>query len=202
VVKGRRKIIAHRVEDQVRSSRSATHCLRDLRWLIGSLFSAPITLGMLVSGRRQSALRPETLSDAVGIYDFTWSPDSKSLAYVGPAGGGFDIWTISSAGGDQPRRVTSTLRYKTKPRWSGDRKWIAFITVGDDGNADLRAVSIDGQSVLTLTDTAAEESDPVWSPDSTRIAFTQRIGAQATSRAWIFSQRDPQLADGPASGLR
>jgi dipeptidyl aminopeptidase/acylaminoacyl peptidase len=181
--------------------------VRDFRWrliAVAAIFGVSITLGMLVTQEGSRVpLRPGPLSEASGVYEFTWSPDSKSLAYVGTAGGGFDVWIVSSTGGDQPRRITSTLRYKKQPRWSGDGKWIAFISVEDDGNSDLRAVSVDGQSILTLTDTAAEESDPIWSPDSTRIAFTQRIGTESNIMAVeLQSSVTRKLADGPASGLR
>src|SRR5688572_830376 len=128
---------------------------------------------------RRVPLQPDQLVSATGIHEFAWSPDSKSIAYIGPAGGGFDIWTIAGTGGE-PRRLTSTLRFKKQLHWSADGKWLAFITVQDNGNSDLRAASVDGQTILNLTDSAAEEDEVAWSPDSRQIAFTQRIGTQTS----------------------
>src|SRR5262245_66317990 len=128
---------------------------------------------MLVSQEgRRPPLRPEQLASATGVSEFAWSPDGRLLAYVGGASGGFDIWTISNTGRD-PRRVTSSLRFKKQLRWSKDGKWIAFVTVQDDGNSDLRAVTADGQSVLTLTETAADEGEHDWCPATSRMYFVQ-----------------------------
>ncbi|HET9220625.1 MAG TPA: prolyl oligopeptidase family serine peptidase [Terriglobia bacterium] len=170
---------------------------------VGVIFLVSISLGTLVTQEvRRIPLRPEQLVAATGIHEFTWSPDSKYLAYIGPAAGGFDVHTIGSTGG-QARRITSTLRYKNRPAWSPDGKWIGFIAVQDNGNKDLRAVSIDGQSTLTLTDTLAQEEEFVWAPDSNHIAFTQRVGP-LTSIMSVDLQTSAvrKLADGPAWNLQ
>ena len=171
--------------------------------MVAIIFAVSLTLGMLVSQEgRRSPLRPEQLATINGISEFAWSPDGRSIAYVGPASGGFDIWTISSAG-KNPRRLTSSVRFKKQPRWSKDGKWIAFVAVQDDGNSDLRAISTDGQTLLTLTDTAAEESEPTWSPDSAQIAFAQRFGTRNTIMSLeIQSGMMHTLAEVPATDLR
>jgi Tol biopolymer transport system component len=170
---------------------------------VAIIFAISITLGTLVTQEgRRLPLRPEQLASISGIADFDWSPDGKSIAYVGSANGGFDIWTITSSGKDS-RRLTSTGRFKRQPRWSKDGKWIAYIAVQDDGNSDLRAVSPDGELVLTLTDSAALESDPTWSPDSMKLAFTQRFGARnALMTVEVQSGMMRTLAEVPATQLR
>ena len=178
------------------------HGYRNRLIAVGVIFLASISLGTLVTQEvRRVPLRPEQIIAAAGIQEFSWSPDSKHLAYIGPAAGGFDIWTIGSNGGP-PQRITSTMRFKKSPRWSPDGKWIAFITIQDNGNSDLRAVSIDGQTIQTLTDTVAQEDEFAWSPDSTRIAFTQRVG-QLTSIMSLELQNSMvrKLAAGPAWDL-
>ena len=170
---------------------------------VAAIFLVSITLGTLVTQEvRRIPLRAEQMVAATGIQEFSWSPDGKHLAFVGPAGGGFDIWTIGSTGGP-PKRVTSTLRFKRQPRWSRDGKWIAFTTIQDNGNSDLRAVAVDGQSMMTLTDSLAQEEEFAWSPDSKQIAFTQRIGAQASIMSVeLQSTMIRKLADGPAWSLQ
>jgi dipeptidyl aminopeptidase/acylaminoacyl peptidase len=179
------------------------HGYRNRLIAVGVIFLVSITLGALVTQEvRRIPLRAEQVVAATGIHEFSWSPDSKFLAYIGPAGGGFDLHTIGSTGG-QPRRITSTLRLKNRPAWSPDGKWIGFIAVQDNGNKDLRAVSVDGQSTLTLTDTLAQEEEFVWSPDSNQIVFTQRVGPQ-TSIMSVDLQTSAvrKLADGPAWSLQ
>ena len=170
---------------------------------VAVLFLVSITLGTLVTQEvRRIPLRAEQLMAATGIQEFSWSPDGKYLAYVGPAGGGFDIWIVGNTGGE-PRRMTSTLRFKRQPRWSGDGKWIAFTAIQDNGNCDLRAVAADGQSTMTVTDSLAQEEEFAWSPDSKQIAFTQRIGPQTSIMSVeIPSNTVRKLADVPGWGLR
>ena len=173
---------------------------------VAIIFLFSISLGMLVTQEgRQVPLRAEQMAAATGISEFTWSPDGKSIAYVGPAGGGFDIWTVAITGG-QARRLTSTLRFKKQPRWSPDGKWVAFVAVQEDGNTDLRAVSVDGQSLLALTDSAGLESEPTWSPDSTQIAFSRREGSESSIMILDLQSNQStaarKLTDAPASNLR
>jgi dipeptidyl aminopeptidase/acylaminoacyl peptidase len=179
------------------------HGYRQKLIVVGIIFTVSLTLGMLVTQEgRRFPLRVDQLAPITGISEFTWSPDGKSIAYVGGAGGGFDIWIMTS-GGKDARRLTSSGRYKKQPRWSKDGKWIAFIAVEDDGNSNLRAISTDGQSLLTLTDSAAEESDPTWSPNSAQIAFTQRFGARnSIMTVDIQSGMTRSLVDVAATDLR
>ena len=170
---------------------------------VAAIFIISITIGVLVTQEgARVPLRAEQVSSIGGVYEFTWSPDGKTIAYIGPTGGGFDIWTVSSTGG-QVQRITSTQRFKKQLRWSGDGKWLAFIAYQDDGNSDLRAVNLAEDMILNLTDTAAEESDPAWSPDSKQIAFTERTGTKTSVMAVdVPSGMVRKLTDAPASDLQ
>src|SRR5688572_33044802 len=87
-------------------------------------------------------LRPDQVAQATGIYDLTWSPDGKSIAYIGSGSGseGFDVWTVSSTGG-QTRRLTTTRGFKKQPRWSRDGRWIAYVAIQNNGNGDIHVVA-------------------------------------------------------------
>ena len=171
--------------------------------VVAAIFIISITIGGLVTQEgARVPLRVEQVASIGGVYEFTWSPDGKTIAYIGPTGGGFDIWTVFSAGG-QAQRITSTQRFKKQLRWSGDGKWLAFIAYQDDGNSDLRVVNLSENSIVDLTDTPAEESDPVWSPDSRQIAFTERTGTKASVMSVdIESRMVHKLTDAPASDLQ
>ena len=170
---------------------------------VAAIFIISITIGVLVTQEGSRVpLRADQVAATGGVYDFAWAPDGKTIGYIGPTGGGFDIWAVSSSGG-QSRRITSTQRFKKQLKWSGDGQWLAYIAYQDDGNSDLRAVSISGDSVIDLTDTASEESDPVWSPDSRQIAFTERTGAKTSIMAVdVQSGMVRKLTDAPASDLQ
>src|SRR5437870_11652498 len=82
------------------------------------------------------------------LFDFTWvgdpqiSPDGSTVAFVkvtvNAKKDGYDtsIWSVSTAGGDEPHRLTSGSR-DTTPRWSPDGKYLAFVRVTEkDGRPD------------------------------------------------------------------
>ena len=99
------------------------------------------------------------------ILNYSWSPDGRSLAYVGHLGKNgewnlhnFHVWTIPATGG-RPRNVTPGLDnscYNTTigdiaevtfstdpPLWSADGCRV-FFTVGELGSADLYGVGVPG----------------------------------------------------------
>jgi TolB protein len=54
-----------------------------------------------------------------------WSPDGKTLAFVGQRNGDFDIYTIPFAGGDETR-LTTAKGLDDGPEYSPDGKYIYF----------------------------------------------------------------------------
>src|SRR5688572_4316253 len=150
---------------------------------VAGIFILSIGVGMLVTqeGGRVPLL-PDHVAQASGVYEFTWSPDSKSLAYVSAQGGQPEIWIVD-AGGGPARRITSTGLSKRQPRWSGDGKWIAYVAIQAGGPGDIEIVSADGNQIINLTETGGDDTSPVWSPDSRSIAFTEtgRVGPRILS---------------------
>jgi len=57
-----------------------------------------------------------------------WSPDGKTLAFVGERNGDFDIYTIPSAGGGETR-LTTAPGLDDGPEYSPDGKYIYFNSV-------------------------------------------------------------------------
>jgi dipeptidyl aminopeptidase/acylaminoacyl peptidase len=137
------------------------------------IFIFSLSLGVLVTQEGGRVPLPaDLLAQTSGVYDFTWSPDEKSIAYVGPAANGFEVWLTSTTGG-RALQLTSTQSIKHQPRWSLDGRWIAFVTT-QNGNSDIHVVSADGAATIPLVETASQETNPTWGSDSNQIAYTEQ----------------------------
>lgn len=147
-------------------------------------------------------MRPDQVAAALGVYEFTWSPDGKSIAYVSSAAGRSEIWVVSSAGGS-PQRLTDSPVLKRQPRWSPDGAWIAYVAVRGEDNGDIHAVSADGETNIALTESPGNETNPAWSPDSLHVAFTERAGARnRILRVNIHTRAVRRLAEEAATDLQ
>jgi dipeptidyl aminopeptidase/acylaminoacyl peptidase len=145
--------------------------------VVAVLFALSLGVGLLVTQEGgRVPLQAERLAQAGGVYEFTWSPDGATVAYIASTASGFDVWTVASTGG-KPRQITTTQRFKKQLRWSTDGKWIAYVSMQDSGRGDIYLVSPDGSSNVPLAETTADEASPVWAPDSEQLAFIERTAA-------------------------
>jgi dipeptidyl aminopeptidase/acylaminoacyl peptidase len=144
------------------------------------------------------------------IFQFNWigdpqiSPDGARVAFVkvtvDEKKTGYDtaIWSVSTRGDEQPRRMTDG-KHDSSPRWSPDGKWLVFVRTpearapepagpaaasgaggpgrGQSPQLYLLPVSGGGES-WKITDLPRGAGGPVWSPDSKMIAFTSDTSAE------------------------
>ncbi|HZQ96728.1 MAG TPA: hypothetical protein VFA67_17080 [Candidatus Sulfotelmatobacter sp.] len=68
---------------------------------------------------------PRRITEKSPSYWHGWSPDGKTLAFVGERNGDFDIYTIPAAGGEETR-VTTAKGLDDGPEYSPDGNYIYF----------------------------------------------------------------------------
>jgi hypothetical protein len=68
---------------------------------------------------------PRRITEKSPSYWHGWSPDGKTLAFVGQRDGEFDIYTIPAAGGEETR-LTTAKGLDDGPEYSPDGKYIYF----------------------------------------------------------------------------
>src|SRR6266704_1083900 len=140
-------------------------------WLTSSVYTLPIAGGT-----------PKRITTKAPSFWHGWSPDGKTLAFVGRRDGEFDIYTISVDGGDE-RRITTCKGLDDGPDYSPDGHWLVFLSFVEDQGQDhpfgrqvkLRLMDLRDRSVRDVTPEffggQGTINVPSWAPDSKRVAF-------------------------------
>src|ERR1700736_6732361 len=101
------------------------------------MYKRAIIFFLLIAGIGSAFAQKRNITER-DLFDFVWigdpqvSPDGARVAFVRVSVNekkeGYDtaIWTVSSAGGDQPRQLTSG-KHDGAPRWSPDGKFLLFL---------------------------------------------------------------------------
>jgi TolB protein len=98
-----------------------------------------------------------------------WSPDGKTLAFVGERNGEFDIYTISTAGGDETR-LTTAKGLDDGPEYTPDGKYIYFNSERT-GHMQIWRMRADGSEQEQVTFGAENDWFPHFSPDGQQMVF-------------------------------
>ncbi|HEU4387475.1 MAG TPA: S9 family peptidase [Blastocatellia bacterium] len=157
-----------------------------MKQAIKGLFTLWLLVFTLIPGGAAATRRAITEKD---FLRFTWvadpqiSPDGGRVAYVlvtvNEKEDRYDtsLWIISTAGGDQPRRLTAGPR-DSSPRWSPDGSTLAFNRAGEREPPQIHLLSLAGGEAVKLTDLPKGASPAVWSPDGKTIAFATTTTAE------------------------
>lgn len=104
------------------------------------------------------------------VYEFSWAPDSKRLAYVAAAPPGEDNWWVAQlyvqavAANSAPQSILKPTMQIAVPRWSPDGKNIAFIggLMSDQGatGGDIYLISAQGGAARDVT--PGRNATPAW----------------------------------------
>jgi TolB protein len=140
---------------------------------------------------------PRRITQKSPSYWHGWSPDGKTLAFVGQRNGDFDIYTIPAAGGEETR-LTTAKGLDDGPEYSPDGKYIYFNSertghmqiwrmksdgsdqeqvFSDDFNNWFPHISPDGQWMVFLT----YEADVTGHPENKNVML--RLMSLADSNA-------------------
>jgi hypothetical protein len=112
---------------------------------------------------------PRRITEKSPSYWHGWSPDGKTLAFVGQRGGDFDIYTIPAAGGDETR-LTTAKGLDDGPEYSPDGKYIYFNSERT-GHMQIWRMRADGSEQEQVTHDDFNNWFPHISPDGKWMAF-------------------------------
>jgi Tol biopolymer transport system component len=112
---------------------------------------------------------PRRITRKSPSYWHGWSPDGKTLAFVGQRDNEFDIYTISVAGGEETR-LTTAKGLDDGPEYSPDGKYIYFNSERT-GHMQIWRMRADGSEQEQVTIDDWNNWFPHISPDGTSMVF-------------------------------
>ena len=112
---------------------------------------------------------PRRITQKSPSYWHGWSPDGKTLAFVGERDGEFDIYTISTSGGEETR-LTTAKGLDDGPEYTPDGKHIYFNSVRT-GHMQIWRMRADGSEQEQVTFGAENDWFPHFSPDGQQMVF-------------------------------
>ncbi len=120
---------------------------------------------------------PRRITEKSPSYWHGWSPDGKTLAFVGQRGGDFDIYAIPAAGGEETR-LTTAKGLDDGPEYSPDGKYIYFNSERT-GHMQIWRMNMDGSEQAQVFSDDLNNWFPHISPDGKWMVFLT-YGADVT----------------------
>ena len=112
---------------------------------------------------------PRRITQKSPSYWHGWSPDGKTLAFVGQRNSEFDIYTIPAAGGDEAR-LTTAKGLDDGPEYSPDGKYIYFNSERT-GHMQIWRMKADGSEQEQVFSDDLNNWFPHISPDGQWMVF-------------------------------
>jgi len=163
-------------------------------WLASRVYRVPVT-GVPNGGPTPVRVTPEAPSFWHG-----WSPDGRTLAYVGRRGGEWDVYTIPAAGGAE-RRLTTCPGLDDGPDYAPGGEWIYYNSVCS-GTMQIWRVRPDGRGAEQLTRDAYSNWFPHPSPDGRWVVYLAYLEDQGDRHPFgrqvklrLMDRRDGSVRD-------
>ena len=119
---------------------------------------------------------PKKITEKAPSYWHGWSPDGKTLAYVGARNGEYDIYTIPVEGGKETR-ITTSKGLDDGPDYSPDGKFIYYNSF-QSGHMHIWRMDADGKNQIQLTEDSYSNWFPHPSPDGKYIVYISYLEDQ------------------------
>jgi dipeptidyl aminopeptidase/acylaminoacyl peptidase len=167
-----------------------------------SIASATFTTTTTAADKRN--ITEKDLFNFVWIGDAQVSPDGSRVAFVRVTvnekkeGYNTSIWTVPTAGKEEPHRLTSGER-DASPRWSPDGRYVVFTrSTEKDGKPEppqLFMLSMAGGDAFSFTTLPKGAGDPKWSPDGKTIAFTSTTNPEDLAKQEKKKRKEEELKE-------
>lgn len=148
---GRYLVLSHHAEEHI------TDPAQD--WLASSIYIVPIA----------GSPAPVKVTTKTPSFWHGWSPDGKTLAFVGRRNDEWDIYTIPAGGGEE-RRLTACRGLDDGPDYAPDGKFIYYNSFCS-GKMQIWRMRSDGSLAEQLTRDAYSNWFPHPSPDGRWVVF-------------------------------
>jgi len=112
---------------------------------------------------------PRQITKSAPSYWHGWSPDGKTLAFVGQRNGEFDIYSIPTEGGEE-KRLTTAKGLDDGPEYTPNGEWIYFNSVRT-GQMHIWKMRPDGSEQTQVTFDDANDWFPHFAPDGSKMVF-------------------------------
>jgi TolB protein len=112
---------------------------------------------------------PRLITKNSPSYWHGWSPDGKTLAFVGQRNGEFDIYTMSMAGGEETR-LTTAKGLDDGPEYTPDGNYIYFNSERT-GHMQIWKMKADGSEQTQVTNGPQNDWFPHFSPDGEKMVL-------------------------------
>jgi len=128
--------------------------------------------------------------DEIGeVFQPTWSPDGKAIAFSGQAGGVTDLF-VYDLEARQLRRLTKDAFADLQPAWSPDGRQLAFVT--ERFGTDLTTLAFKGFALATIdladgriarvnSGVTGNDSNPQWAADGSALFFLSDAGGRSNA---------------------
>jgi Tol biopolymer transport system component len=157
---GRHLVLSHSADEHI------TDPAQD--WLASSIYIVPIAGGL-----------PVKITTMAPSFWHGWSPDGRTLAYVGRRNDEWDIYTIPVGGGEE-RRLTTCRGLDDGPDYSADGQFIYYNSFCS-GKMQIWRMRTDGSRPEQLTRDAYSSWFPHPSPDGRWVVFIAYLEDQGES---------------------
>jgi len=158
----------------------------------------------LINVNNGDIVREISLPSLGEIFNPTWSPDGRYVAFTAIVGGLMDLY-IYDLQANQLKRMTNDAYAEIEPAWSPDGSTIAFVT--DRFSTDLPRLKTGNYRLAAMDPTTGtvrplpsfndgKNINPQWTPDSRGVYFvSDRHGISNVYRADIATGGISQVTD-------